>query len=203
MRFSYQRLVPMAIGVVAMAMLAQRDGWDLLLPIALVMAVVLVVVLLLMSSSSSGRHQAVAAAHPGAEVIEVWGAAGLRDALRAHGVVDPKVRKSQGTALSMVIDQTGIGLWRGRAAPEPVVELPWAQVVGVFPGEGVVANHGPQPALVLVTRVGASLTLCPAAKTTGSLRTAGGGVVLELVERLNRMISNENTVPGSDNRLGT
>ncbi len=203
MKFSYRRMAPLAIGAFAMLMVSLRDGWRPMVPIALVMTIVLAVVLVLLSSSATGRHKAVVAAHPGADVIEVWGAAGLRDALRAQGIVDPKVRKSQGTALSMVIDHGGIGLWRGRDTPEPVVELPWEQLVGVFPGEGEVANNGPQPALVLVTRSGVSLTLCPAAKKTGSLRTAGGRVVLELVDRLNQMISNENTVPGSDNRLGT
>jgi len=199
---SYRKALPLLLGVAVFGSMALRDGWRPLALVGLGVFAVLGAVVLLMSGSAGGRHQAVAAAHPDAEVIEVWGAAGLRDALRAQGVADPKVRKSQGTALSMVIDQAGIELWRGGKAPELLVDVPWAQLVGVFPGDGVVANDGPKPAVVLVTRRGASLTLCPAAKTTGSLRTAGGNVVVALVERLNQRITGEDDpLSGSDNRL--
>ncbi|MDR3069374.1 MAG: hypothetical protein LBU50_07715, partial [Cellulomonas sp.] len=72
--------------------------------------------------------------------------------------------------------------------PRLLVTVPWADLVGAFPAEGVVANDGPRPAMTLFTRAGAEITVCPAAKPTGSLRTASGAKTQELIDQVNAKV---------------
>lgn len=184
-------LALMAVGVLAMATRALlRDdgaGGGRLTGFVVLVAVVGVgvgIVLIRMNSLTADRHAAVRALRRHAEVIEVWGAAGLRDALIAEGVHSPPLRGGQGTALTMVLTAEGVELWAGTRQPQMIYTVAWADLGLVVEGAGVVAGDGAKPAVVLVTRTGNGLVLLPARNPTGSLRTAPVAVVRALVARL-------------------
>lgn len=179
----------MAVGVAALFLngvtKSQRDGsGGMFLMVGAVMALACGVVVLVMSRKTGGRHGAVAALRPTSEVFEVWGAAGLRDALVAEGVDQPRVRARQGTALTMTTDAVGFELWVGSGAPQILYTAPWRDVTAVAEGAGVVANDGAKPAAVVVTKAGNELVLLPARKPTGSLMTANLPAVRAVIERL-------------------
>ena len=186
-----QYWVPLVVVGIALSLNVALHDMGTTIVIALVVGAVVGVAMALMSGSSSSQHKAVVAAHPGQEVIEVWGAAGLHQGLRDQGVDKPNVRKTQGTSLSLVLGPDSIELWRG-AKPRLILSLPWDDLVGVYPTAGVVAADGPKPAMALVTRQGAELKLCVAAKPTGSLRMAPGATVQALVDKLNNRVSGTN-----------
>jgi len=180
----------MAVGVAALVlnsvMKARRGGsgggaW---LVVGALVVIGAGAVMLFMSRGIGGRHQAVAALRPESDVFEVWGAVGLKQALTAEGVADPKVRATQGTALTMTTTASGLELWRGGKSPEVLLALPWTAVTAVAEGRGVVANDGVKPAFVLVTAQGNDLVLPPARKRTGSLMTARLEDVRVVIARL-------------------
>lgn len=179
----------MAVGVVALVLNAVskslRDGsGGMFLMVGAVVVLGCGAVMLVMSRNTGGRHGAVAAMRPTSEVFEVWGAAGLRDALAAEGVDEPRVRARQGTALTMTTTAVGFELWVGSGAPQILYAAPWRDVRAVVEGAGVVANDGAKPAAVVVTKAGNELVLLPARKPTGSLMTANLPTVRAVVERL-------------------
>jgi len=180
----------MAVGVATLVLNAvvksSRDGGSLgtVLLIAGVAVLACGAVMLVMNRNTGGRHDAVKAMRPESEVFEVWGAAGLRDALVAEGVDQPRVRASQGTALTMTTTATEFELWVGKSAPQLLFAAPWRDITAVAEGVGVVANDGAKPAVVVVTKAGNELVLLPARKTTGSLMTAPLPAVRDVVGRL-------------------
>lgn len=180
----------MAVGVAALVLNAvvksRRDGGNLgtFLLVGGVVVIVCGAVMVVMSRRTGGRHAVVGAMRPESEVFEVWGAAGLRDALVAEGVDRPKVRASQGTALTMTTTVAGFELWVGSSAPELLFAKPWRGVAAVVEGSGVVAGDGAKPAVVVVTEAGNELVLLPARKPTGSLLTAPLPAVRTAVARL-------------------
>ncbi|CAN5304305.1 hypothetical protein BH11ACT1_BH11ACT1_22270 [soil metagenome] len=180
----------MAVGVVALVLdlvvRSSRNGGSLgtVLLVAGVVVAACGAAMLVMSRSTGGRHDAVTAMRPESEVFEVWGAAGLRDALVAEGVERPRVRAGQGTALTMTTTASGFELWVGRSAPQVLFAAPWRDVTAVAEGAGVVANDGAKPAVVLVTKAGNELVLLPARKPAGSLMTAPLPVVRTVIARL-------------------
>lgn len=175
------------LGVAALVVGAIARGGSLTLWLVVggVAAVTCAVVMTVMSRSAGGRHAAVVASNPGAEVLEVWGAAGLHDALLAEGFDATGVRRNQGTALSLVVQPHGLALWGGsRTNPRRVAELGWDRVVDVVEGRGVVANNGPRPAVAFVTTRGNQLVVCPSRNPAGGLMTADQATVRSLVSRL-------------------
>lgn len=142
------------------------------------------VVIMAMGSGTRRRNAAVRALRPASEVVEVWGAAGLRDALAGEGVTDAPVRARQGTALSLTFTSAGLELWAGTSSPQRVHTIAWADVERVAEGAGAVANHGAKPAVVVVTRAGNRLVLLPARGPSGSLVMAALPHVRALVGRL-------------------
>jgi len=180
----------MVVGVAALVLNSvlktQRDGsssgtWPVIVGLVVILAGA---VMFFMNRGIGGRHQAVAALRPESDVFEVWGAAGLKQALVAEGVADPKVRATQGTALTMTTTASGLELWRGGKAPEVLLALPWTSVAAIVEGHGVVANDGAKPAVVLVTVQGNELVVLPARKPTGSLMTARLEDVRVVIARL-------------------
>jgi len=181
----------LALGVAAlvltMVMRVRRDdGRDVgtVLVVAALVVAVSVISMVAMGSSTRRRNTTVRALRGGSEVVEVWGAAGLRDALTAEGVTDPPVRARQGTALTMTITTEGLELWAGASLPQKVHAIAWSDVERVAEGAGVVANDGAKPAVVVVTRAGNGLVLLPARNPAGSLRTAALPQVRAFVGRL-------------------
>lgn len=124
------------------------------------------------------------ALRPESDVFEVWGAAGLRDALTAEGVAQPPVRATQGTALTMATTADGFELWVGKGTPQVLLAAGWRDATAVAEGPGLVAGDGAKPAVVLVTRAGNELVLLPARKPTGSLMTAPLPAVRAIIARL-------------------
>ena len=184
-------LALMGVAVAALVVRAvvgsRGGGLGTVLVVGAVAAGVAAVAMLVMSRTTSDRHGAVRALRPQSEVVEVWGAAGLRAALVAEGVADPPVRRTQGTALTMTVTTAGVELWAGGAQPQKVWASGWGAVERVGEGAGVVANDGAKPAVVLLTRAGNTLVLLPARRPTGSIRTAGVPEVRALVGRLERL----------------
>lgn len=178
-------LVLLAVGAVLLAVRAVVHTPGAFLVALAVTAVVIGVVLLLMGRGTTSRHVAVAAeASPEAMVLEVWGAAGLFDALTREGVADAPVRRRQGTALTLVVEAGGLTLWGGAGRPHRVHSLAWPDVLAIGEGSGIVANDGPRPALVVRTVRGADLVLLPARVATGSLRTGDVHAVRTLGSQL-------------------
>ncbi|MFS0703629.1 hypothetical protein AB6N23_03830 [Cellulomonas sp. 179-A 9B4 NHS] len=140
-----------------------------------------------MVTATARRHAAVRAKRPGAEVLEVWGAVGLRGALHAEGVADAPVRRTQGTALTLAVTGAELELWSGRDDARLLHTVRWADVEGVVDGTGTIAGDGPKPAVVVLTHAGNELVLLPARTSTGSIRTASGTEVRRLVGRLEGM----------------
>lgn len=181
----------LALGVAALALnvavRSQRDGGSnvgTIVIAAAVVAAISAVAMMTMGSGTRKRNAAVRAQCRESEVVEVWGAAGLRDALAAEGIADAPVRARQGTALSLTFTATGLELWAGTSAPQKIYATAWSDVERVAEGAGVVANDGAKPAAVVVTRAGNGLVLLPARDPSGSLRTAALPQVRELVGRL-------------------
>jgi len=165
--------------------LAHRGSVAFALAVGGALALVSGGVMVGMTRSARARHAAVVARNPSADVVEVWGAVGLADALRAEGVDPTGIRRTQGTALSLVVGARGVALWRGPAAdPRLVVALGWHDVAQVVEDRGVVANNGPRAAVALVTRRGNALVLCPARNPAGGLVTADPTTVRALVARM-------------------
>jgi hypothetical protein len=180
----------MAVGVVTLVLnlvvRSSRDGGNLgtVLLVAGVVVAACGAAMLVMNRNTGGRHDAVKAMRPESGVFEVWGAVGLRDALVAEGVEQPRVRAGQGTALTMTTTASGFELWVGRSAPQVLFAAPWRDVTAVAEGAGVVANDGAKPAVVVVTKAGNELVLLPARKPAGSLMTAPLPAVRTVVARL-------------------
>lgn len=181
----------LALGVTALVLnsvlRSQRDGGSNVGMIVIVAAVVITVAAVAMMAMGSGtrkRNTAVRALRRESEVVEVWGAAGLRDALAAEGIAAAPVRARQGTALSLTFTAAGLELWAGTSTPRKIYATAWSDVERVAEGAGVVANDGAKPAVVLVTRAGNGLVLLPARDPSGSIRTAALPQVRELVGRL-------------------
>ena len=183
----------MAVGVVGLVLnvvvKSNSDGGSLgtVLLVAGVVIVACGAVMLVMNWNTGGRHAAVKAMRPESEVFEVWGAAGLLDALVAEGVEQPRVRASQGTALTMTTTASGFELWVGKSAPQLLFAAPWRDITGVSEGAGVVANDGAKPAVVVVTKAGNELVLLPARKPAGSLMTAPLPAVRAVIARLENL----------------
>lgn len=180
----------LAVGVSALVVSSvlrtrrEGSGFDTAFVVGAVVVVVVGVVLVVMNANITRRHDAVRAHRRHWQVIEVWGAAGLGATLVAEGVNDPPVRRTQGTALSLVVMSEGIELWAGTSAPQRIYATGWSGVDRVVEGSGVVAGDGAKPAVVLVTRAGNALVLLPARNPNGSLRTAHLPQVRALVGQL-------------------
>jgi len=181
----------LALGVAALVLntvaRSRRDGGGdvgTILVIAAVMVAIVAVVMMTMGSNTRKRNSAVRALRRESEIIEVWGAAGLRDALAAEGIPEAPVRARQGTALTMTFTAAGLELWAGTSSPQKIHALAWSDVARVAEGAGVVANDGAKPAVVVVTRAGNGLVLLPARNPAGSIRTAALPQVRALVGRL-------------------
>ncbi len=178
-------LVLLAVGALLLVARALADTAGAFLVAAALGALVVGFVLLAMGRGTAARHRAVVVAHPGAAVVEVWGSAGLPGALTQDGAQDVRgVRRRQGTALSLVVDDAGLALWAGGGSPRRVHAAAWSDVRAVREGHGVVANDGHRPAVVVLTVRDAALVLLPARVATGSLRTADLAGVRQLVARL-------------------
>lgn len=190
----------MATGVVAFSLRMLRNGSDVttLLLVLLLVVGVAVAAVAVMTQGTSQRHAAVVRGRPGAQVLEVWGAVGLHDALAAEGVSTAGVRRASGTALSLAVTEAGIELWRGTRTPVRVHRLRWDRVAHVTEGFGAVANDGAKPAVVVVSHKGNPLVLLPAREPTGSLRTASLDVVRGLVADLDarREAAEQRAAPG-------
>lgn len=133
------------------------------------------------------RHATVRARRRKAEVIEVWGAVGLRDALAAEGARRGTVHRRRATPMSLTVGAEGLELWSGAAEPELVHSLRWPAVAGVAEGAGASGADRARPAVVLVTRSGNRLVLLPARRPSGGVRTAASADVRALVARLEEM----------------
>lgn len=178
-------LVLLAAGAVLLAVRAVVDAPGPFLVALAVVAVVIGAILMLMGRGTSSRHVAVVAgAAPESMVVEVWGAAGLFDALVREGVTNAAVRRRQGTALTLVVDSSGLTLWGGTSRPHRVHALGWPEVLAIGEGSGIVATDGPRPALVIRTVRGTDLVLLPARVATGSLRTGDVQAVRALGSQL-------------------
>lgn len=183
----------LAVGVVALVVSSvlrtrrEGSGFDTALVVAALLVVIVGVVMAVMNANTSRRHDAVRALRRHSQVIEVWGAAGLGDALAAEGINNPPVRRTQGTALSLTVTSEGFELWAGTSAPQKIYENAWSAVDRVVEGAGVVAGDGAKPAVVLVTRAGNPLVLLPARNPSGSLRAADLAQVRALVAELEEM----------------
>ncbi|WP_028051168.1 hypothetical protein [Cellulomonas sp. URHD0024] len=145
-----------------------ESGPVILAVVAVLVPLLIGVTTLVSRSVTGGRHRAVVAARPGVEVIEVWGARGLRAALSAAGVPATKVRKNAATGLSMVLLDQGVELWTGRASNAAVLMLlPWSAVVAVDESRGSITNDGTRAAVMLVTTLGQRLLLVPRSRPEG------------------------------------
>jgi len=89
-------LALMAVGVLALVLRAAMgsgrgsNGLASILTVDAVTAVGAGAVMFFMNRGIGGRHQAVAALRPGCDVFDVWGAAGLKQALAAEGSGGPE-----------------------------------------------------------------------------------------------------------------
>ncbi|WP_426593930.1 hypothetical protein ACPPVS_00320 [Cellulomonas sp. McL0617] len=133
------------------------------------------------------RHDAVVAARPGLDVIEVWGARGLQGALKAAGVATPKMRRGGATSLSMVLSTEGLELWSGRGSTvAALVAVPWSAVAAIDETRGSITNDGTRPAFMLVTAIGQRLVFVPRTRTNGG-RVARVPELRALVARLDAL----------------
>ncbi|TQL04628.1 hypothetical protein [Cellulomonas sp. SLBN-39] len=155
--------------------------------VAAVIGVLVAVVMVRMAASTRARHRAVRAVRPGAEVVEVWGAAGLRDVLVELGVPAPPLRPAQGTALTLVVAPTGVELWAGAGSPAVLWSAPWADVPRVLEGSGVIAGNGARPAVLLVLPAGYAVVLVPARRVGGSFLPAPVARTRALVRHLEQV----------------
>lgn len=180
-----------AASVAALLTRARGAGADLLVVVLLTVAAIAVAVLAVVVARrmqrTAARHAAVRARRRKAEVIEVRGAVGLRDALAAEGARRSTVRRRGATALSLAVSAEGLELWSGAAEPELVHSLRWPAVAAITEGTGAVGAARHRPALVLVTRTGNRLVLVPARRPGGALRAATAADVAALVARLEGM----------------
>lgn len=125
------------------------------------------------------RHAAVRSLRRKADVVEVWGAVGLRDALAGEKAQRAPVRTRRRTPLSLAISAEGVELWAGGAAPSLVYSVRWSAVEAFQ-----LTRARSATAVVLVTARGSRLALEPARRSDGSLLRARESAVHRLVARL-------------------
>ncbi|QCB92354.1 hypothetical protein [Cellulomonas shaoxiangyii] len=181
-----RRAVTVPVLVVAAAVLAAAlvgavaGGW--LTPLALIPGAVVTVgcaaVPATARRSTRRRHAAVRTLRHKADVVEVWGAVGLKDALAGEKAQRALVRARRRTPLSLAVGSEGVELWAGGRVPSLVYSVRWSAVEAFEAAAGRSAS-----ALVLVTARGNRLVLEPA-RRAGSLVRAREGAVRELVARL-------------------
>ncbi|MFS0703627.1 hypothetical protein AB6N23_03820 [Cellulomonas sp. 179-A 9B4 NHS] len=125
------------------------------------------------------RHAAVRALRRKADVIEVRGAVGLRDALAGEKALRAPVHARRRTPLSLAVSSEGVELWAGGTTPSLVYSARWSAVEAFE----VIAERA-AGALVIVTARGNRLMLEPARHADGSPLRARENDVRDLVATL-------------------
>ncbi len=177
--------VPVLVGaaavLVAALVVAVAGGW--LTRLTLIPAAVVVVgwaaVLAVASRTTGRRHAAVRALRRKADVVEVRGAVGLKDALAGEKAQRAPVHARRRTPLSLAVSPEGVELWAGGAEPSLVYSVRWS---GVKAFELVTERSA--MAVAVVTARGNRLVLEPARQADGSLLRAREAAVRGLVAQL-------------------
>lgn len=173
------------VGVGLLAWLAWRrgmppgaPGWVVVVVVAAVLAGVVVGVAWFGARRERGRRSRLAAARPGVVSHAAWADASLGEGLRALEVDPGFLRTGSRVTLAWSDDQ--VELLRGQRV---VAAVPWGQVWTISATTGR-ASSSSNPAIELVTRLGARLVVVPARRPEGGLLPARAADVGALVERL-------------------
>lgn len=161
------------IATFVIAKLARREGdTDMTIAAGAVALVCIVVAAALLGVFTAGKKRRVALAslRPGAELVEVYGALDLAQALAAENAVDQELTDPTNLGLTLVLTPAGFELWKGGEQPTQVIGRAWADVAQVVEGTGKAgAPNSPNRTLAVLTlRSGTPLAMAPARKPTGS-----------------------------------
>ncbi len=181
---SYRRIAVVVVaGVLLAAAVVGAVAGGPVLRLTVVLATVVVVggavVVATPLRTTRHRHAAVRALRRKADVVEVRGAVGLRDALAGEKALRAPVRARRRTPLSLAVSSEGVELWAGGGAPSLVLSLRWSAVEAFE----LVAERS-AAALVVLTARGNRLVLEPARRAHGSLLRARENDVRDLVATL-------------------
>src|SRR5690606_31858450 len=111
------------IATFVIAKLARREGdTDMTIAAGAVALVCIVVAAALLGVFTAGRKRRVALAslRPGAELVEVYGALDLAQALAAEGAADQELTDPTNLGLTLVLTPAGFELWKGGEQPTQV-----------------------------------------------------------------------------------
>lgn len=184
MRARRTSLALRAVGVGLLVWLAWRRGMPAGVPgwvVAVVAAALIGVVVAVAwfgARRERGRRSRRAAARPGFVSHAAWADASLAEALRELEV-DPGAIRT-GSRLTLAWSAAHVELLRGERV---VATVPWDQVWTISATTGR-ASSSSNPAVELVTRLGARLVVVPARRPDGGLLPARASDVDALVVRL-------------------
>lgn len=177
--------------VAGVALLGRGTAVGVVVGVALLVAALAVVAVAAgvarAGARAAARHSAVRTRRRKAEVVEVWGAVGLWDALGGENARRATVHARRATALSVAVSSEGLELWSGAAEPVLVHSLRWPGIEEIVGGFGGLGRGRVRPAVVVVTQAGNRLVLVPARRSAGVVRTASEGDVRALAERWDGM----------------
>ncbi|MFC8190230.1 hypothetical protein ACFUMH_01055 [Cellulomonas sp. NPDC057328] len=181
---SYRRtaVVVVAGALLATAVAGAVSGGPVLrvtLILATVVAVGSAVAVATSLRTTRHRHVAVQTLRRKADVIEVLGAVGLREALAGEKALRAPVYSRRRTPLSLAVSSEGVELWAGGGAPSLVLSLRWSAVEAFE-----LVSGRSTTALVVVTARGNRLVLEPARRADGSPLRARENDVRDLVGTL-------------------